>query len=112
MQLRTQRSRYLKAAMIVVLAGPALGLLGACASGGGGGGGSAVTPTSPPPPPPPAPPPPPPPPPFPSEIAPASAFETREYQQTAGLPVIGASAAYAIGATGAGIKVAVIVHIA
>jgi subtilisin family serine protease len=108
MQLRTQRSRYLKAAMIVVLAGPALGLLGACASGGGGGGGSAVTPTSPPPPPPPAPPPPPPPPPFPSEIAPASDFETREYQQTAGLPVIGASAAYAIGATGAGIKVAVI----
>jgi len=108
MQLRTQRSRYLKAAMIVALAGPALGLLGACASGGGGGGGSAVTPTSPPPPPPPAPPPPPPPPPFPSEIAPASAFETREYQQTAGLPVIGASAAYAIGATGTGIKVAVI----
>ncbi|MEZ6001567.1 S8 family serine peptidase [Hyphomonas sp.] len=108
MQLRKQRSRYLKAAMVLAIAGPALAMLGACASGGGGGGGSVVTPTSPPPPPPPAPPSPPPPPPFPSTIAPASAFETREYEVTGGLPVIGASAAYAIGATGAGIKVAVI----
>ena len=56
------------------------------------------------------PPPPPPPPPasFPSTIAPPSAFETREYNATVGLPLIGASSAYAIGATGQGIKVAVI----
>ena len=108
MQLRKQRSRALKTAMVAALAGPALAMLGACASGGGGGGGSTVTPTSPPPPPPPAPPAPPSPPPFPSTIAPASAFETREYELTGGLPVISASAAYAIGATGAGIKVAVI----
>ena len=109
MQLRKQRSRYLKTAMVLAVAGPALAMLGACASGGGGGGSSAVTPTSPPPPPPaPPPPPPPPPPPFPSAIAPASAFETSEYELTGGLPVIGASSAYAIGATGAGIKVAVI----
>ena len=85
-------------------------VLGACA-GGGGGGGSAVTPLPPPPPPPPpppAPPPPPPPAPFPSTIAPASAFETYEYNRTGGLPVIGASSAYALGATGDGITVAII----
>lgn len=76
--------------------------LGACA-GGGGGGSSAVTPLPPPPPPPP-----PPSNPFPSTIADRSAFETSEYDLTAGLPAIGASAAYAIGATGAGISVAVI----
>tara|TARA_R110001606_G_scaffold74592_3_gene172838 strand:- start:2835 stop:5324 length:2490 start_codon:yes stop_codon:yes gene_type:complete len=80
-------------------------MLGACA--GGGGGGSAVTPLSPPPPPPP-PPPAPPAPPFPSTIAQPAAFETREYNATVGLPLIGASSAYALGATGAGIKVAVI----
>ncbi|WP_273184585.1 S8 family peptidase [Hyphomonas adhaerens] len=107
MQLRQQRLRHLKTALVLAVAGPSLAMLGACASGGGGGS-SAVTPASPPLLPPPAPPPPPPPPPFPSEIAPPSAFETREYTLTGGLPVIGASAAYSIGATGAGIKVAVI----
>ncbi len=107
MQLRKQRLSYLKTVLVLAVAGPSLAMLGACASGGGGGG-SAVTPAPPPPPPPPSPPPPPPPPPFPSEIAPPSAFETSEYNATGGLPVIGASAAYSIGATGSGIKVAVI----
>ena len=83
-------------------------VLAACA-GGGGGGGSAVTPLSPPPPLPPPPPPPlPPPPAFPSAIAPAGAFETYEYSRTGGLPVIGASSAYALGATGDGITIAII----
>ena len=104
MQLRKQRLSYLKTVLVLAVAGPSLAMLGACASGGGGG--SAVTPAPSPPPPPPSPPPPPPPPPFPSEIAPPSAFETSEYNATGGLPVIGASAAYSIGATGSGIKVA------
>ena len=94
----------LTAALLV----PSSLILGACA-GGGGGGGSAVTPLSPPPPPPPPPPPSPPPPPaFPSAIAPTSAFETYEYNRTGGLPVLGASSAYALGATGKGISIAVI----
>ncbi|MEP1832616.1 MAG: S8 family peptidase [Hyphomonas sp.] len=79
--------------------------LGACA-GGGGGGSSAVTPLPPPPPPPP--PPPLPSNPFPASIAAPEQFETREYNATVGLPMIGASAAYAIGATGQGQTVAVI----
>jgi subtilisin family serine protease len=99
---RTAIRLVLTAALLV----PTGLMLGACA-GGGGGGGSAVTPLPPPPPPPP-PPPSPPPPPFPATIAPPSAFETREYNATVGLPMIGASSAYAIGATGQGIKVAVI----
>jgi len=79
-------------------------VLGACAGGGGGGGSSAVTPMPPPPPPPP----PPPSNPFPDTIAEREQFETREYNATVGLPIIGASAAYALGATGQGQTVAVI----
>ena len=86
---------------------------GACAGGGGDTG--SVTPSPPilppPPPPPPSPPPPPPPPP-----PPASSFETNEYfgsstgaaSPNSGLALIGASSAYARGASGRGIKVAVI----
>lgn len=74
-------------------------LLTAC---GGGGGGSGPTPTVlTPDPPPPSPPPPPPPPPGPS---PSSV----EYQRSWGLAAIHADAAYARGATGQGITVAVI----
>ena len=104
----TVRQVSIPFALTAALLVPTSLILGACA-GGGGGGGSAVTPLSPPPPPPPPPPPsPPPPPPFPSAIAPASAFETAEYNRTGGLPVIGASSAYALGATGNGISIAVI----
>lgn len=92
-----------KAVFIAALLVPSALALAACA-GGGGGGGPAVTPLPPPPPPPP----PPPSDPFPPTIADPTAFETREYDLTGGLPLIGASAAYAIGATGAGISVAVI----
>lgn len=91
----------LTAALLV----PSSLILGACA---GGGGGSAVTPLSPQPSSPPPPTSPPPPPAFPAAIAPVSAFETYEYNRTGGLPVIGASAAYALGATGEGISIAVI----
>ncbi len=80
----------------------------ACAGGGGSGGTSTPAPSpftgSPPPPPPPSP------------TAPASSFETSEYFFGAGtsspkvsaLSLIGASTAYATGATGAGVTVAVI----
>lgn len=80
--------------------------VGACASGGGGGGGAGggVTPL-PPAPPPAGPPPPPAPPPL---IGLPSSFETGEYNQTRGLALISASSAFARGATGAGITVAVI----
>ena len=102
MQLRQTCSRRVRTILAIALAGSSLAVLGACASGGGGGS-STVTPLPPPPPPPP-----PPSPPFPPTIADPSAFETREYNATVGLPIISASAAYAIGATGEGIKVAVI----
>ncbi len=79
--------------------------------GGGGGAGGGPGPIAPLPPSPPAPSPPPPPPPPPG----ASVFETPEYfgggTETAprtGLPLINASSAYAAGATGVGITVAVI----
>ena len=98
-----ERAKRKRSAMAVAVLLPAALALGACA-GGGGGGGSAVSPVSPPA----GPPPPPPPPPFPAQIAEPSAFETREYRATEGLPLIGASAAYAIGATGDGITIAVI----
>ncbi|HBF90001.1 MAG TPA: hypothetical protein DDX09_02435, partial [Hyphomonas atlantica] len=42
------------------------------------------------------------------QIAEPSAFETREYDATVGLPIIGASTAYALGATGQGQVIAVI----
>ena len=82
--------------LLAAISVPAL-MLGACA-GGGSGGSSAVVPS----PSPPAPPPPPPPPPTPAS------FETDEYFRAGGLAVIGASTAYAEGATGAGQLVAVI----
>src|SRR5438270_5588483 len=81
----------------------------AVALGGCGGGGTGVpnpdpvvtVPPTPPPPPPPAPPPPPPPPP------PSSSFDDAEYRRSAG-SVHGAITAYESGATGQGVKVAVI----
>ncbi|MDJ0922132.1 MAG: S8 family peptidase [Henriciella sp.] len=82
-----------------------LGLVGCASSGGGDSGGGTVTPVSPAPPPPASPPPPPAPPP---PTAPAADFETSEYDRTVGLGLIGASAAYSVGATGEGISVAVI----
>jgi subtilisin family serine protease len=80
----------------------------AVALGGCGGGGTGVpnpdpvltVPPTPPPPPPPAPPPPPPPP-------PTSTFDDAEYRRSAG-SVHGAITAYESGATGQGVKVAVI----
>ena len=103
-----ERVKSKRSAMAVAILLPAAFVLGACAGGSGGSGPSSVSPVSPPPPAPPSPPPPPPPPPFPDQIAEPTAFETREYTATEGLPLIGASAAYAIGATGEGITIAVI----
>lgn len=102
--------RTVRAALLTSLAAASLA---ACAGGGGGGGGPPPPPPPilPPPPPPPPPPPSPPPPPPP----PASFFETPEYDGTifqSDPPtitnLIGASTAYARGATGQGITVAVI----
>lgn len=97
---------FKKALMGAVFLGAAAAMT-ACSGGGGGGAGSPVAPL----PPPPAPPPPPPPPP-----PPASDFETPEYfgssQGSAnirtGLDLLNASSAYAEGATGEGIIVAVV----
>ncbi len=88
--------------------------LSACGGGGGGGGGVDSTPApvapappapapTPPPPPPPAPPPPPPP----SPITPTN-YDTAEYRSSNAAVVSGAIAAYDKGATGRGLKVAVI----
>ncbi|KCZ49356.1 S8 family peptidase [Hyphomonas pacifica] len=99
---RKHRSRSLCTA---VMLGVSVFALTACAGGGGGGSSAAVTPLPPPPPPPPLPPTSNP---FPEQIANPSAFETREYNATIGLPLIGASSAYAIGATGKDITIAVI----
>ncbi len=99
-----------RAALLISLTAASLT---ACASGGGGG-------DPPPPPSPIGPPPPPPPPPsllppFPPPVGVAAQFETAEYfgsefrtDNRSGLGVIGASSAYARGATGQGIVVAVI----
>lgn len=109
------RSTAMKIVRASLLASLAAASLAACGGGGGGGG---VTPSPPILPPPPAAPPPPPPPPPP----PASSFETSEYfgsgfvDTTTGAPItarsglgpIKASSAYAAGATGTGITVAVI----
>ena len=95
---RTQRSL-----LAVVLMSVSAVTLAACAGGGGGGRSSSVTPMPPPPPPPP-----PPSNPFPDTISDRSQFETREYNATVGLPMLGASTAYAIGATGQGQTIAVI----
>lgn len=79
--------------------------LGACGGGGGGGGGSGLIPAPPPlPPPPPAPPPPPPPP----ATTGAPSARDREYTRSWGLGFINAESAYARGASGAGVTVAVI----
>lgn len=78
------------------LAAVLLGLtLQACASGGGGGGAPIVQPPAPPPPPPPPPP-------------PEAEYETAEYNAQYGLGMINASHAYANGAFGEGITIAVI----
>lgn len=95
----------LRSALLVTALGVAA--LGVTACGGGGGGAGpgpgVVAPAPPPPaPPPPAPPPPPPP------STDAESFETAEYQRQTGLTQIHASSAYAQGATGDGIIVAVI----
>ncbi|MBO9558765.1 MAG: S8 family serine peptidase [Caulobacter sp.] len=71
------------------------------ACGGGGGSGPAPTVTAAPPPPPPAPPPPPPPPTYPTS-------SSAEYQRGWNLGAIHADSAYAKGATGQGITVAVV----
>ncbi|MEO0754081.1 MAG: S8 family serine peptidase, partial [Pseudomonadota bacterium] len=92
----------LKFVLLASLAAPMM--LAGCSSGGSGGGGVAQPLPPPPPPPPPPPAPPPPPPPAPG----ADSFETAEYQFAEGLDLIGASTAYAQGATGQGITVAVI----
>ncbi|HVY88887.1 MAG TPA: S8 family peptidase [Hyphomonadaceae bacterium] len=106
------KSTVVKVVRASLLASLAAASLAACGGGGGGGGGSPPPPILPPPPPPPpsppaAPPPPPPP--------PASSFETREYKgqlfsqdRDTTVELIGASTAYAAGATGSGIVVAVI----
>jgi len=99
---RLSGASALKLVLAASLAAPMM--LAGCASGGGSGGGSVVQPL-PPSPPPPSPPPPPPPPPSPPG---SSSFETAEYNFAEGLGLIGASTAYADGATGSGITVAVI----
>ncbi|MEL6474695.1 MAG: S8 family peptidase [Pseudomonadota bacterium] len=110
----------MKAVLAASLAGPGLVTLAGCAGGGSDGGTvSQPLPPAPPPPvssPPPAPPPPasppvsPPasPPPFPNQVASPASFETIEYSNASGLARINASDAYSIGATGQGIRVAVI----
>lgn len=70
-----------------------------CGGGGGGGASSGPPATSTSPPAPPSPPPPPP---------PSSGFDTAEYRATRGAVSMNALAAYQRGATGAGVKVAVI----
>ena len=102
-------AKAIRAALLVSLT---TATFAACASGGGGSSppiSPPILPPSPPPPPPPPPAPPPPPPP------PASFFETPEYLGSnftsgnrPGLAQIHASSAYAAGATGQGIVVAVI----
>ncbi len=101
-------STTIKVVRAGLLASLAVSALAAC---GGGGGGATPSPPILPPPPAPAPPPPPPPPPS----LPAAFFETPEYfgsgftgTDRSGLAQIHASSAYAAGATGQGIKVAVI----
>jgi len=102
--------RIVRAALLASLAAATVA---ACAGGGGGGGGPVLPPPIAPPPPlpPPSPPPPPPPPP------PASFYETPEYlgklftssaDVDTSVELTRASAAYARGATGRGIVVAVI----
>lgn len=90
-----RRNAFLVSAFTAVSLG-----LSAC-GGGGGGGGPAVTPAPSPVPPPPPPPPPPP-------VTDPSVFETSEYNRQYGLGLIRASSAYAAGATGEGVVVAVI----
>jgi len=85
-----------RAALILAASVAALGLAGC--GGGGGGGGAPIAPPAPPPPPPPPPPP---------TFVPAD-FETPEYFEQYGLAAINASSAYAEGATGEGIVVAVV----
>lgn len=101
--------KAVRAALLVSLAASTVA---ACGGGGGGGGSSPPSPMLPPVSP--APPPPPPPPVSPPTV-PASSFETREYfgsgfssGNRSGLAQIHASSAYARGATGEGITVAVI----
>ena len=94
---RLVRPGFVRPTLCLLLAAP----LVAC--GGGGGGGSGPTPTvvAPPPVVPSPPPPPPPPPPIPSA-------SSAEYQRSWGLAAIHADAAYAKGATGQGVTVAVV----
>jgi len=99
--------RAVRAALLVSLAASTVA---ACGGGGGGGGGAPPSPMLPPVSPPVTPPPPVSPP-----SLPPSSFETREYSGSgfasgnkSGLGQIHASSAYARGATGAGITVAVI----
>jgi hypothetical protein len=104
-------TKAVRAALLVSLTAASLA---ACAGGGGGSPPAPPPPINPPPPPPPLPPPPPPPPPA---GPPASFFETTEYRGSGfsayptlgpGLEQIKASSAYAAGATGTGIKIAII----
>ena len=101
-------AKAVRAALLISLASSTVT---ACAGGGGGSPQSPPPPILPPSPPmmPPSPPPPPPP------VSPPSSFETAEYfgsgftgQNRSGLGQIHASSAYALGATGQGITVAVI----
>lgn len=105
-------TKFVRAALLASLAAASVA---ACAGGSGGGGGPVLPPpiAPPPPPPPPAPPPPSPPPP----TQPASFYETREYlgqlftsssDLDTSTELTRASSAYAAGATGQGIVVAVI----
>lgn len=93
-----------RAAAALLAVAPVLVTVAACSSGGGGGGGTTITTPVSPPVSPPAPPPPPPPPPPPVTPSSTSAEYTRSY----GLAAIHADAAYAAGASGAGIVVAVV----
>lgn len=105
--------RIVRAALLASLASASVA---ACAGGGGGGGGPVLPPPIAPPPPFPPPSPPPPPPPSPP-TQPASFYETREYlgqlfttttDVDTSVELTRASSAYARGATGQGIVVAVI----
>lgn len=84
------------------------GLCAALAACSGGGGGSGLIPAQPPLPPPPAPPPPPPPPSPPPPVGATPTASDREYTRSWGLGFINADAAYARGASGGGVVVAVI----